>query len=93
MEAIPLDAVAQCPAAILVNATPVGMEPKVDEIPLDPDLLGRYRLVMDIVYQPLETRLLREAKQRGAPPSTVYRCSSTRPRPQFELWTGKPAPP
>ena len=51
VEAIPLDAVDQCPATILVNATPVGMEPKVDDIPIDPDLLGRYRLVMDIVYQ------------------------------------------
>ena len=31
VEAIPLDAVDQCPATILVNATPVGMEPKVDD--------------------------------------------------------------
>ena len=40
VEAIPLDAVAQCPAAILVNATPVGMEPKVDDIPIDPGPAG-----------------------------------------------------
>ncbi|HEY9074178.1 MAG TPA: shikimate dehydrogenase [Desulfobaccales bacterium] len=92
VEAIPLDAVAQCPAAILVNATPVGMEPKVDEIPLAPDLLGRYRLVMDIVYKPLETRLLREAKARGAATIDGLQMLIHQATAQFELWIGKPAP-
>src|SRR5208337_5405135 len=64
--ALPLSRLDQCPAAILVNATPVGMEPRVEEIPISPEFLGRFRLVMDIVYRPLETRLLREAKARGA---------------------------
>ena len=42
VEAIPLTAVAQCPATILVNATPVGMAPNLDDIPINPELLGRY---------------------------------------------------
>ena len=92
VEAIPLDAVDQCPAAILVNATPVGMEPKVDDIPIDPDLLGRYRLVMDIVYKPLETRLLREAKARGAATLDGLQMLIHQATAQFELWTGRPAP-
>ena len=41
VEAIPLNALDQCPAAILVNATPVGMAPKIDDIPINPELLGR----------------------------------------------------
>ncbi|MCX5894106.1 MAG: shikimate dehydrogenase [Deltaproteobacteria bacterium] len=92
VEAIPPDAVAQCPATILVNATPVGMEPKVDAIPLNPDLLGRYQLVMDIVYKPLETRLLREAKARGAATLDGLQMLIRQATAQFELWTGLKAP-
>ena len=40
VEAIPLNALGQCPATILVNATPVGMEPQVDAIPLNPTRSG-----------------------------------------------------
>ncbi len=64
-ETIPLHTLGDCPATILVNATPVGMAPDVDGIPIDPDLLGRFAVVMDIVYQPLATRLLREAAVAG----------------------------
>ena len=92
VEAIPLDALDQCPAAILVNATPVGMEPKVEDIPINPDLLGRFRLVMDIVYQPLETRLLREAQARGAATLDGLQMLIHQATAQFELWTGRPAP-
>lgn len=92
VEAIPLDALDHCPAAILVNATPVGMEPKIDDIPIDPDLLARYHLVMDIVYKPLETRLLREAQARGAATIDGLQMLIHQALVQFELWTGRPAP-
>ena len=64
-EAIPPEALERCPATVLVNATPVGMTPDVDGIPINPDLLGRFEVVMDIVYQPLATRLLKEAEASG----------------------------
>ena len=92
VEAIPLDALDQCPATILVNATPVGMEPKIDDIPIDPNRLGRYRLVMDIVYQPLETRLLREAQARGAATIDGLQMLIHQATAQFELWTGLESP-
>jgi shikimate dehydrogenase len=92
VEVIPLDAVGQCPAAILVNATPVGMEPNIEAIPINLDLLGRFRLVMDIVYQPLETRLLREARARGAATIDGLQMLIHQATAQFELWTGQPAP-
>jgi len=92
VEAIPLEAVGRCPASILVNATPVGMEPNIDAIPINPDLLGRLRLVMDIVYQPLETRLLREARARGAATIDGLQMLIHQATAQFELWTGRPAP-
>jgi shikimate dehydrogenase len=91
-EAIPLNTVGDCPAAILVNATPVGMTPDVDGIPISPDLLGRFEVVMDIVYQPLTTRLLREARARGAATIDGLQMLIHQGAAQFELWTGREAP-
>jgi shikimate dehydrogenase len=91
-EAIPLEALDRCPASILINATPIGMEPKVDAIPIAPDLLGRYHLVMDIVYRPLETRLLKEARARGCATIDGLQMLIHQATAQFELWTGQPAP-
>ncbi|MBM3309412.1 MAG: shikimate dehydrogenase, partial [Candidatus Altiarchaeales archaeon] len=50
---------------VLINATPVGMTPKVDETPIDTRLLKKGLVVMDIVYNPVETKLLKEARKRG----------------------------
>ncbi|MCK9375313.1 MAG: shikimate dehydrogenase [Syntrophobacterales bacterium] len=91
-EAISQEALAQCAAAILVNASPVGMTPNVDGIPISPDLLGRFRLVMDIVYQPLTTRLLREAGQQGAATIDGLQMLIHQATAQFKLWTGQEAP-
>ncbi|MBI4795503.1 MAG: shikimate dehydrogenase, partial [Deltaproteobacteria bacterium] len=57
VEAVPLNSLEQCPASILINATPVGMAPDLEGIPINPDILSRFSLVMDIVYRPLTTRL------------------------------------
>ncbi|MGB7911756.1 MAG: shikimate dehydrogenase [Desulfobaccales bacterium] len=91
-EAIPLSRLDQCPAAILVNATPVGMEPQVEEIPISPQYLGRFRLVMDAVYRPLETKLLKEARARGVAAIDGLQMLIYQATAQFELWTGRPAP-
>ena len=53
-------------ADLLVNATSVGMSPRVDETPIARELLRPDLAVYDIVYNPLETRLLREARAVGA---------------------------
>jgi shikimate dehydrogenase len=82
----------QYPAEILINATPVGMEPQSGDIPIDPKLLSRFRLVMDIVYRPLETRLLREASSRGCQVIDGLQMLIHQGAAQFELWTGQPGP-
>jgi shikimate dehydrogenase len=89
---VSLEALEECPAAILVNATPVGLAPRSDEIPLNPELLGRYRVVMDIVYRPLATRLLREAQARGCATIDGLQMLLHQATAQFELWTGRTAP-
>jgi len=51
---------------LLVNATSIGMHPHDDQTPLSSEFLDARLAVYDIVYNPLETRLLREAKAAGA---------------------------
>jgi len=51
---------------ILIQCTPVGMHPKTDETIAAKELLRKDLVVFDIVYNPLETKLLKEAKKAGA---------------------------
>ncbi|MHA2280636.1 MAG: shikimate dehydrogenase [Promethearchaeota archaeon] len=52
-------------ADILINATPIGMHPKVEETPITKDSLHGDLFVFDAVYNPLETRLMKEAVELG----------------------------
>ena len=51
-------------AEIIINATPVGMYPRSDATPLDISLLEHTEAVIDLIYNPLPTRFLREAAAR-----------------------------
>ncbi len=56
-------------ADIIVNTTPVGMYPNNDGMPIDLDMFSDPKAVLDVIYNPLETRLVLEAKKRGIPAS------------------------
>jgi 3-dehydroquinate dehydratase/shikimate dehydrogenase len=72
---------------LLVNCTPVGMHPHVDDTPMAAeDLTGRY--VYDLVYNPCETRLLREAARAGCQTIGGLDMLVAQAREQFFLWTG-----
>jgi len=92
VEVVAPDSLEQYPAAVLINATPVGMAPQSEAIPIHPDLLDRFQVVMDIVYKPLETRLLREARAQGCQVIDGLQMLIHQGAAQFELWTGRPAP-
>ncbi len=77
---------------ILVNTTSVGMAPAVEAIPVPPQVAGRFGVVMDIVYSPLETRLLTAAREAGAVAVNGLRMLLHQAVAQFEAWTGLPAP-
>ena len=64
--ALPLPAYDLSEADIVVNTTSVGMTPDAHSSPLDTTLIEACHTVFDIVYNPLETRLLRESNERGA---------------------------
>lgn len=50
---------------LLINATPVGMYPKVDACPVPDKIIERAKAVFDIVYNPGETLLLKKAREMG----------------------------
>lgn len=79
-------------ADILVNTTSVGMIPDDDKSPVAKQLLNRFSVVMDIVYAPLETRLLREAADAGCKTISGLSMLLYQGVAQFELWTGCDAP-
>lgn len=74
---------------IVVNTTPVGMHPDVDATPLPADLLEPRQVVYDIVYNPRETRLLREARARGCATVGGLGMLIHQGKAAFELWTGR----
>ncbi|MBI4712685.1 MAG: shikimate dehydrogenase [Planctomycetes bacterium] len=51
--------------SLLVNATPVGMFPDINKSPLKASLLNKWMTIFDTVYNPSETRLLKDARRRG----------------------------
>lgn len=51
---------------IIINTTPIGMTPNTDECPINTDKINQKHTVMDIIYNPLETKLLKKAKQQKA---------------------------
>jgi len=75
---------------LLINATPVGMFPKVDESPISGTIAAN--VVFDMVYNPATTTLLRAAASQGkttVPGTRMFFAQAAR---QFEIWTKQPAP-
>lgn len=77
---------------ILINTTSVGMLPDIDESPLNENLLNKELIVCDIVYNPMKTKLLQYAENKGCKiipglPMLVYQGVEA-----FEIWTGMDAP-
>jgi shikimate dehydrogenase len=77
---------------VLVQATPVGMTGVDDAMPIPADALRAELVVMDIVYKPIETRLLAAARACGATTIHGGRMLLHQAARQFELYTARPAP-
>lgn len=78
--------------SLLVNCTSVGMWPDVDASPYPAAALRRGTLVFDTVYNPAETRLLRDAAAAGAVTISGVEMFLAQAAGQYELWHGRPAP-
>ncbi|MFC2034083.1 shikimate dehydrogenase [Chloroflexota bacterium] len=79
-------------ADILVNTTSVGMSPDISKTPIDADLLKPGLIIFDIIYNPIKTRLVKEAEATdletiGGLDMLVWQGALA-----FEKWTGQKAP-
>jgi shikimate dehydrogenase len=77
---------------ILINTTPLGMYPETAATPISKANLSKDMVVMDIVYNPLETRFLKEAAAIGCGIINGVDMFVSQGAQQFALWTGKKAP-
>ena len=77
---------------ILINTTPVGMHPETDATPIPKEDLSEEMVVMDIVYNPVKTRLLEEAEHKACQTINGVDMFVFQGAHQFELWTGQKAP-
>jgi shikimate dehydrogenase len=74
---------------VIVNATPAGMIPNIDSMPIpDPRFRGS-QIVMDLVYRPLTTKFLRIAGRAGAQTISGLEMFIYQGARAFEIWTGK----
>lgn len=79
-------------AQVVIHCTPVGMSPDVEATCVPASLLKAHQAVMDIVYNPRETRLLRDAKRAGCKTIAGLEMFLQQAVTQFELWTKRSAP-
>lgn len=85
---------------LVVNATPVGMgdvvvallDGRSDGLPVPGERLGAGQLVADLVYQPLRTPLVDEARRRGATAVNGLGMLIHQAALSFQLWTGEEPP-
>ncbi len=79
-------------ADVIINTTPIGMAPKVDECLVEESLFSERHLVFDIIYNPAQTRLLQRAEARFARTINGIPMFVNQGAEQFRLWTGEKPP-
>lgn len=87
-----LDDILQVTADCLINTTPIGMMPDVDKSPVDKKTLGNYQCVMDVIYNPLKTKLIKDAEDVGCTAIPGIDMFVHQGAEQIKLWTGQDPP-
>jgi 3-dehydroquinate dehydratase/shikimate dehydrogenase len=80
------------PADILFNCTPVGMHPNVDETPYDKHHMRPSMIVFDVVYNPENTLLVKDARSRNCTVITGVEMFVQQACMQYKLFTGQEGP-
>ena len=80
------------PYDILINTTSVGMHPDFNDSPIPPEALLPGTYIMDIIYNPLKTRLLHDAETRNCKTIDGLSMFVHQGARQFTLWTGQSPP-
>lgn len=79
--------VSQVRADVLINTTPIGMAPDAGVSPLPKDVPGNFPWVMDMIYRPVETQLLKDAREAGSAVIDGLGMFISQGMAQFKLWT------
>ncbi|MDO8551966.1 MAG: shikimate dehydrogenase [bacterium] len=74
---------------VIVNASPVGLHPNTDATPVPKEMIRKGGVVFDLVYNPLETRLMREAREVGAQVISGLTMLVEQALEQERLWLGR----
>jgi 3-dehydroquinate dehydratase / shikimate dehydrogenase len=78
---------------VIINATPVGMHPNVDDTPLPPAAFSRSEIIVfDTIYHPANTMMIKLARERGCKVVTGSDMFIRQAEVQFKLYTGQDAP-
>lgn len=75
-------------AALIINATPVGMYPQTGISPVDLDIFSHLEAVLDVIYNPARTQLLLDARQRGLKTENGLWMLVAQAKEAAELFTG-----
>ncbi len=74
---------------LIINTTPIGMTPNVDQSPLPENItLSKDTVIYDLVYNPRETKLVKDARAQGLSATTGLGMLIEQAALAFELWTG-----
>jgi shikimate dehydrogenase len=88
----PLSEIGKIEADCLINTTPVGMAPDREKSPVGREDLANFRWVMDIIYNPLKTRLLKDAVEAGCIALSGVGMFVHQGAEQIRIWTGVEPP-
>jgi len=88
----PLEDTGMIKGYCLINTTPVGMFPNMDASPVSAETLQHFEWVMDTIYNPLETRLLKDAGRAGCRTISGATMFVHQGAEQIRIWTGLQPP-
>ena len=88
----PLSEIGNIRVDCLINTTPVGMAPEQGKTPIEKKVLSNFRWVMDVIYNPVQTQLLKDAEGAGCTTLNGVGMFVHQGAEQIKLWTGKEPP-
>ncbi len=91
-EFYPIAEIGKIKGDCLINTTPVGMFPDMEKSPASKAILQNFRWVMDIIYNPLKTKLLKDAEEAGCRTISGVSMFVHQGAEQLRIWTGLKPP-
>jgi shikimate dehydrogenase len=91
-QSLPIESLEGFRAEAMIQTTPVGMVPDTEKTPLKREILSNFRYVMDVIYNPPATKLLRDAQESGCLTFNGVGLFVRQGAEQIRIWTGRKPP-